>query len=94
MEIYEHLPTMIHCKLLIVDGYFVSVGSANFDHRSLRLNDEANFNATDSAFAAEQTRIFQRDLGSTERITVESLGAMIRKEMPMRILQTPFTKLL
>ena len=59
IEIYEYEPTMIHCKLLIADGYFVSVGSANFDNRSLRVNDEANFNVLDRQFAAEQTRIFR-----------------------------------
>ena len=33
-EIYEYQPTMFHCKVLIVDGLWVSVGSTNFDPRS------------------------------------------------------------
>jgi cardiolipin synthase len=61
VKLFEYQPTMIHCKLMIVDGLFVSVGSANFDIRSLRLNDEANMNVLDARFAAGQTRIFQRD---------------------------------
>jgi cardiolipin synthase len=42
IEIYEYQPTMIHCKLMIVDDLWVSIGSANLDNRSFRLNDEAN----------------------------------------------------
>ena len=33
VEIYEYRPTMIHCKVLVVDGMWTSVGSANFDDR-------------------------------------------------------------
>ena len=43
-EIHEFQPTMYHCKVMIVDGLLVSVGSTNFDNRSFRLNDEANLN--------------------------------------------------
>lgn len=89
IEIYEYAPTMIHSKLLIVDDLFVSVGSANFDNRSLRLNDEANFNATNSAFAAEQTRIFIRDLASSERVTLENLRSKWLVEKPVQAVQTP-----
>ena len=45
MSIYEYLPTMYHCKVMVVDDLWVSVGSTNFDNRSFRLNDEANLNA-------------------------------------------------
>ena len=47
VEIYEYQPTMMHSKLLIVDGEMVSVGSTNFDIRSFRLNDEASLNVYD-----------------------------------------------
>jgi cardiolipin synthase len=60
-QIYEFQPTMLHCKLLIVDDYFASVGSANFDNRSLRLNDEANMNVFDSGFARRQIAVFEAD---------------------------------
>lgn len=55
VELYEYEPTMNHTKLLIVDGTFVSVGSTNFDPRSLRINDEINLNVLDEKFAREQT---------------------------------------
>jgi cardiolipin synthase len=52
---------MYHCKVMIVDDVWVTVGSANFDNRSFRLNDEANLNIYSPEFAAEQARIFEED---------------------------------
>jgi cardiolipin synthase A/B len=70
-ELYEFQPTMYHCKVLVVDGLWVSVGSTNFDERSFRLNDEANLNVYDAAFAARQREDFERDLARSRRITYE-----------------------
>jgi cardiolipin synthase len=70
-EIHEYQPTMYHCKVMIIDQLLVSVGSTNFDNRSFRLNDEANLNVYDAAFAARQTRIFEQDLTRARRITLE-----------------------
>jgi cardiolipin synthase len=71
-EIHEYQPTMFHCKTLIVDRQLVSVGSTNFDNRSFRLNDEANLNIYDAEFAGRVTAVFERDLGQSRRITLES----------------------
>lgn len=71
-QIYEYQPTMFHCKTLIVDGLLVSVGSTNIDTRSFRLNDEANLNVYDAAFAGELTEVFEQDLKRTKQITLES----------------------
>jgi cardiolipin synthase len=70
VEIYEYQPTMYHVKVLIVDGLWTSVGSTNFDNRSFRLNDEANLNVLDAAFAAEQQRIFEDDKRHARRVTL------------------------
>ena len=69
VEIHEYQPTMMHNKLLIVDGLMVSVGSTNFDVRSFRLNDEASLNVYDAAFAARMTEVFEADLKPTVRYT-------------------------
>jgi cardiolipin synthase len=70
-EIYEYSPTMYHCKIMIVDRYMVSVGSTNFDNRSFALNDEANLNLYDPAFAERMTEVFDRDLSRSRRVTLE-----------------------
>ena len=69
--IYEYQPTMYHCKVMIVDQLLVSVGSTNFDNRSFRLNDEANLNVYDAAFARRQTEVFEEDLKRSRRVTYE-----------------------
>lgn len=69
--IHEYQPTLYHVKLLVVDGLWSSVGSTNFDARSFRLNDEANLNVYDRAFAASQTVSFEKDLQQSRRITYE-----------------------
>jgi cardiolipin synthase len=71
VEISEYQPTMFHCKVMVVDDLWVSVGSTNFDNRSFRLNDEANLNVYDGKFAQQQTAIFNEDLKKSRRITLE-----------------------
>ncbi len=68
VEIYEYQPTFYHCKVMIVDGLWVSVGSTNFDTRSFSVNDEANLNVYDREFAAAQTGVFDDDLRRSRRI--------------------------
>jgi cardiolipin synthase len=71
VQMFEYQPTMFHVKLLVVDEYLVSVGSTNFDSRSFKLNDEANLNIYDAAFARRQTQIFANDLAKSKRITLD-----------------------
>lgn len=71
VEIFEYQPTMYHCKVMVVDGLWLSVGSTNFDNRSFSLNDEANLNIFDRAFAARQIEIFQQDLARSRAMTLD-----------------------
>ena len=72
VRIYEYQPTMYHNKLMVVDDYWVSVGSTNLDNRSFRLNDEANLNVFDEAFAREQAGIFAQDRARSKELTLEA----------------------
>jgi len=81
--IAEYQPTMFHCKVMIVDQLLVSVGSTNFDNRSFRLNDEATLNVMDAQFAAQQTAIFEADLGRSKRVTHEAWRARPLRERVM-----------
>ena len=74
IKIYEYQPTMVHVKLMIVDDIFVSVGSGNFDNRSIRLNDEANLDVLDRQFAAEQTQLFELDKRRSHEVALKELG--------------------
>ncbi len=69
--IAEYQPTMFHCKVLIIDGLLVSMGSTNFDNRSFRLNAEATLNILDATVAAEQTAVFEQDLARSRQVSLE-----------------------
>ena len=71
VEIFEYQPTMMHAKTLVVDGAWSVVGSANFDNRSLDMNDELNIGVQDRAFAATLLQTFERDLQRSRRITLD-----------------------
>jgi cardiolipin synthase len=70
VRIHEFQPTNFHCKLMVVDGLWCSVGSTNFDNRSFRLNDEANLNILDAEFAERLERLFAADLQRSREITL------------------------
>lgn len=78
--IAEYGPTMYHCKVMIVDGMLVSVGSTNFDNRSFRLNDEATLNVVDKAFASVQTATFEADLAKAHRVSYAEWQARPARE--------------
>lgn len=71
VEFYEYQPTMYHCKVMVIDGLWSSVGSTNFDNRSFKLNDEINLNVYNKEFAAEQIKDFYQDVAKSKRITYE-----------------------
>jgi len=52
---------------MIVDDIWTSVGSTNLDNSSFRLNDEANLNVYDRAFASTQIADFEADRARTPR---------------------------
>ncbi len=71
VNIYEYQPTMYHTKVMVVDDYWVSVGSTNFDNRSFRLNDEANLNVVDEEFALAQAKVLGEDRARSRKVTLE-----------------------
>ncbi len=84
VRIYEYQPTMFHCKLMIVDGEWVSLGSSNFDNRSFRLNDEANLNVLNGPFAREQVRMFEQDKEKAHEI---NYTAWLKRPLREKILE-------
>jgi cardiolipin synthase A/B len=72
VQIAEYQPTMYHVKALVVDSLMVSVGSTNFDNRSFSINDEANLNVIDRAFAKAQGEVFDNDWARAKPITLQA----------------------
>lgn len=68
VRIYEYQPTMMHAKTLVADSLWSSIGTMNFDNRSLVFNDESNFLALDPAVGSRMNTLFHADLRSSREI--------------------------
>jgi cardiolipin synthase len=66
-------PPFDHSKLMIVDGHWVFLGSANWDPRSLRLNFELNVECYGRDFAGEMEAIVQNKLHGAKPVTLEEV---------------------
>ncbi len=62
IRIYEYQPAMMHSKTFIVDGQWGTIGSMNFDNRSLAFNNESNLVFLDRVRGAELDATFMDDL--------------------------------
>jgi cardiolipin synthase len=72
IDLYEYRPTMMHTKTFVVDGILSIFGSANFDNRSLELNDELNVAVWSRDVGARLTADFERDLEVSTRLDVHT----------------------
>ena len=71
VRVYEYQPTMMHAKTFIVDGMWGSIGSMNFDNRSLAFNNESNLAFLDTALGAQMDSTFLDDLTRSKEITLD-----------------------
>jgi cardiolipin synthase len=78
IEIHEYSPTMMHAKTVVVDGNLSIFGSANFDNRSLELNDELNVAVFSRSLAGHFLEDFERDLASSRRLELQTWRARPR----------------
>jgi len=62
VKIYDYHRTLLHQKVMVIDGAWASVGSTNFDDRSFELNDEVSVVIYDEKIARELEETFERDL--------------------------------
>ena len=63
--------TMLHAKILTVDGEVASVGSANINQRSFQYDEEVNLVIFDEAVVAELDQHFQDDLAHSKDVDPE-----------------------
>lgn len=71
VRIFEYQRTLLHAKVLTVDGAWATVGSINFDNRSFDLNNELNASIFDTGIAGVLDRHFDDDLAAAEEIEAQ-----------------------
>jgi cardiolipin synthase len=69
VRIFEYQPTMLHNKTLVVDHVYATIGSINFDARSMNANAEESLAFYDRSFAGEMEAMFLRDRKRCREIT-------------------------
>jgi cardiolipin synthase len=68
VRVYEYLETTLHAKTFVVDGRWVSIGTMNFDNRSLALNDESTLMVLDTAAGRRMDAVFFDDLRHSREV--------------------------
>ncbi len=71
VEFHRYEPAMYHCKVMIVDDVFLTIGSVNFDNRSFGINDEVNINILDADVVRAGRRIFEDDVRNSSPLSFE-----------------------
>ena len=68
VRVYEYRPTMMHAKTFVADGIWATIGSLNFDNRSLVFNNESNVVTLDERVGAQMDSLFLEDLRYSDEI--------------------------
>lgn len=71
VRLYEYERTLLHQKIVIVDGMWAHIGSTNFDARSLALNEEVGVGLLNAKVAAELKTAFNDDLQYCKELTLD-----------------------
>ncbi len=74
VEVYQYRKGMMHAKLLVADGRWAMVGSANMDNRSLHLSFEAGCVLHSPEDVAALEAQFRRDLKDAARLDADEFG--------------------
>jgi cardiolipin synthase len=69
VKFYRYQKGFLHQKVMLVDDDFSSVGTINFDNRSLRLNFELTALFVDRPFAQDVAAMLEQDFKDCERAT-------------------------
>ncbi|MCC7667511.1 cardiolipin synthase [Liquorilactobacillus satsumensis] len=75
VEIYRYNNGFLHSKTLVVDGKIASVGSANMDYRSFKLNFEVNAFLYDQELSTQLRTIFENDMLHSTKLTIADFNA-------------------
>jgi cardiolipin synthase len=71
VKLYDYQKTLLHQKVLVVDGTWAAVGSTNFDDRSFEINDEISLVLHDEKLARELEETFERDLKDARAVDLD-----------------------
>jgi cardiolipin synthase len=90
VQLHEYSPALLHTKMMIVDGMWATVGSTNFDNRSMAMNDELNVMFYDRTIAKRLEEIFAADIAYSHKVSPEQLENQEWLHRALGLLLSPF----
>jgi cardiolipin synthase len=72
VRLFEYPHTLLHQKIMTVDGVWSAIGSSNFDDRSFETNDEISLSIADRTLAARFDEIFEKYVQRAREVDLES----------------------
>jgi cardiolipin synthase len=72
VRLFEYEHTLLHQKIMTVDGVWSAIGSSNFDDRSFETNDELSLSIADEALAARLDKVFERYVQRAQEVRLET----------------------
>ncbi|HEU0306669.1 MAG TPA: cardiolipin synthase [Lysobacter sp.] len=82
VKVYEYGPRMLHTKALLCDDELAIIGSANFDHRSFRLNFEVSLMFHDAALCAELAALMDHECRDSDCVQAERARPLFGVRLP------------
>ena len=75
VKFYRYRDGFLHQKVMLIDNNFATVGTANFDNRSFRLNFEITAGIADHDFAGEIEQMFENDFTNSRLMEAREFDA-------------------
>ncbi len=82
VKVYEYGPRMMHSKALLCDDNLALIGSANFDHRSFRLNFEISMLFRDRGLAGRLGQLLEGEFACSEPVQLQRQRSLWRHRLP------------
>jgi cardiolipin synthase len=71
VKLYEYPHTLLHQKVMTVDGVWSAIGSTNFDDRSFETNDEITMAILDEKLAGDLDAVFEKFMARAQPIDLD-----------------------
>ena len=75
VRFFQYGPGFMHQKVTLIDDQYCTIGTANFDNRSFRLNFEITMAIADGEIASQVRAMIERDIADSEPVTTADLQA-------------------
>ncbi len=81
IQVWRHQKGFMHQKVTLIDDDYCTIGTANFDNRSFRLNFEVTMGVADRDFATQVRTMLENDFANAKRVTAAELH---KRSLPFR----------